>query len=433
MRFIMGPKFLLYFALLLIINTLSAQTQICFDSCFTTGSIRVDFVLAGDHESTEIYLDEIRYEPFWGGPHQNMIDPFEYGEYKFEIRREVDGKLIFSRGFCTLYEEWQTTAEAESIRRAFDQVILFPTPKDPFLLEIFGRDGQNQFQVKYELHIDPDDPYIKKGLTREFSFEKLVDNGNPEERLDLVFVAEGYTHEEVEQFYEDVRKFSDYLFGVVPFNQAQDQFNVWAVASTSPDSGVDLPGESVWKKTVMNANFYTFGSKRYLTTEDIKSVRDIAGNVPYDVICVLVNTLEYGGGGIYNHYCMASSGGRTAGIVFVHELGHALAGLGDEYYSSSVAYEGFFNLSIEPWQPNLTTLVDFDSKWKDLLSDIIPVPTPNLQEYAGKTGVFEGGGYLAEGIYRPALDCWMKSNDATEFCEVCKHAIQKMIDYHCGK
>ena len=418
---------------ILIISTISGLSQNLFDASFIESSLRVDFVLAGDYQSSHLFLDEVRREVNWGGTHNQLLDPFNYGEYKFHIIDEAGGDLIYSRGFCTLFEEWQTTAEAKSLSKAFDQVITFPEPRKPFILEIFERDGENVFQSKFRMRIDPSDPYIREGLNPDYSFRKLVDNGNPAEKLDIVFLAEGYTVDGIEKFYEDAAKFYNSLFAVEPYKKLNSRLNIWAVASVSEESGCDLPGQSIWKNTVMNSNFYTFACERYLTTEDIKMVRDIAGIVPYDVICVLVNMDKYGGGGIYNHYAVVSSDGPRADYVFIHELGHALAGLGDEYYSSSVAYEDFFDLDLEPWQPNLTILVDFDSKWKDLVHDTIPVPTPSIKKYSEITGVFEGGGYSDKGIYRPGYECRMKSNDTDNFCLTCRRAIEKMIYYYSGK
>jgi hypothetical protein len=202
------------------------------------------------------------------------------------------------------------------------------------------------------------------------------------------------------------------------------------VASVSAEEGTDMPGEEIWKNTILNTNFYTFKVSRYLTTCDYKTVCDVAAPVPYDQIFILVNIDRYGGGGMYNNYCVGSTGGFAPGKVMVHEFGHGFAGLGDEYYSSEVAYEEYYNLSVEPWEPNLTTLVNFESKWADMVDPGTPIPTPAEEPYLDKTGVFEGGGYVAKGVYRPAIDCRMKSNEAEGFCEVCKRAIVRMIKYY---
>jgi hypothetical protein len=418
---------------LLVFSTLPDPGAHSFEAFFTGKTLRVDFVLAGNSKESSIFLDEIRREGEWAGTRVRLEDPFDYGQYKFHIRDESTGKLIYSRGFCTLYEEWRTTPEADKLSRAFDQVIVFPEPLGPVTLEIFERDAENVFQVGLSIRIDPADPYIPEGLNPDYPYRRLSVQGDPAEKLDLAFLAEGYTVEEAEEFYRDADRFRQAILATEPYKSLEKHINFWAVASVSEESGTDLPGRSVWKNTVMNSNFYTFRSERYLTTEDMKSVRDVAGIVPCDVICILVNIDKYGGGGIYNHYAMASSDGPLAEKVLIHELGHALAGLGDEYYSSDVAYEDFYDLELEPWHPNLTTLVDFTSKWMEMVHDSVPVPTPATEAYSGVTGVFEGGGYSAKGIYRPALDCRMKSNNSDGFCEACRQAIEGMIKYYCGK
>ena len=120
-------------------------------------------------------------------------------------------------------------------------------------------------------------------------------------------------------------------------------------------------------------------------------------------------------------------------IIIIHEFGHAFVGLGDEYYSSAVAYEDFYNLEIEPWEPNLTTLVDFEKKWKGMMDESTPVPTPRTAENENKIGVFEGGGYVTKGVYSPYQDCKMKSNKMKHFCPVCEKATEEMILFHIGE
>ena len=214
------------------------------------------------------------------------------------------------------------------------------------------------------------------------------------------------------------------------FKENKNKFNVLAIEAISEESGTDFPGENIWKNTVVNSNFYTFNSDRYLTTSDIKSMRNIASLVPYDNIIVLVNSKTYGGGGIYNFFSVVSSDNMFSEYVNVHEFGHAFAGLGDEYYDSDVAVENYYSFEKEPWEPNISNLKNFATKWKDLIEKDIPVPTPATEKYFKKVGAFEGAGYSAKGLYRPAYDCTMKSVSVNNFCPVCKRAIQQMIDYY---
>ncbi|MFC2151782.1 M64 family metallopeptidase [Bacteroidota bacterium] len=411
--------------LLITINQLFAQES-NFNQYFEDQSMRLDFIFYGNADSEEIKLAKITKEHFWGGSKTVLIDKFNYGEYTFEIIDLIADSIIYSQGFCTLFEEWQTTLEADTIYKEFRQSVVFPYPKTPVLIRIYSLAWEGNFIELFNYKIDPKE-YTYNSELKKFPFIKLVDNGESSEKVDLVFLAEGYTVDEMDKFESDAKRMIDYLFLYEPYLSNKDKFNIWLVKSESEDSGTDIPGEDIYKNTIVNSNFYTFGSERYLTTEDFFAVRDVAGLVPCDDICILVNSEKYGGGGIYNHYAITSVDHAFSKEVFIHELGHSFAGLGDEYYNSSTAYNDFFNLEIEPWQPNLTTLVSFDHKWKLLINTDIPVPTPREEKYDTIIGAFEGGGYVSEGMYSPFMDCRMKTNRAPGFCPVCQESIFKMI------
>jgi len=210
----------------------------------------------------------------------------------------------------------------------------------------------------------------------------------------------------------------------------KDKFNIWGIEAPSKESGTDIPAENIWKNTISNTQFYMFDLDRYLMTSDNKSLRNIASNAPYDQIFILVNTNKYGGGAIYNHYSVCVSDNSNSEYIFTHEFGHGFAGLGDEYYTSDVAYNEFYPLDVEPLDPNLTTLINFESKWKDMLDSETPIPTPATNDFSKTVGAFEGGGYVAKGVYRPMKDCSMKSISVNNFCPVCKRAIKRMIDFY---
>ena len=105
--------------------------------------------------------------------------------------------------------------------------------------------------------------------------------------------------------------------------------------------------------------------------------------------------------------------------------------LADEYSGSGSASEDFYETDKEPWEPNITTLVSFDKKWKDMLLPGTPVPTPDTDEWKGKVGVFEGAGYMENGVYRPYIDCSMNVVRFNNFCPVCKRSISRMIEFYC--
>lgn len=416
--------------ILLVLFVLPVSSQEKFGHYFTGKTMRYDFLLAGNSETTLVYPQQIKEEPFWGGSQTNLIDRLEYGTYRYRVFDAADGELIFSRGFCNLFQEWQTTAEAKKRDRVFYQAIFFPFPKQNIKLSIEARNRDGKFVSVFETEVDPNDYFIVRETPQQADVLKVVDNGPARNHVDLVFIPEGYTAAEKEKFNSDVRRMCGYLFAESPFRENQQKFNVTAVWAPSDESGTDVPGEHIYRNTRFNSTFYTFDLPRYLTTSDMKPVYDAAAGVPWDQLFVLVNTDRYGGGGFYNFLSVSSADHPQTPQVLVHEFGHGFAGLGDEYYNSEVAYEDFYNLRIEPWEPNLTTLVNFDAKWKNMLSASTPVPTPRNSKYQHTVGVFEGGGYMSRGIYSPADDCRMKSNGAKGFCPVCQAAIQRAIDWN---
>lgn len=419
-----------FFLILLVLPILSAG-QINFKHYFKNKSLRFDFLLGGNSQSVTVYPQQMKQEPFWAGSTKNLVDYFNYGTYRFRVFDQDSDSLIFSKGFSTLFQEWQTTAEAKKMNRTFYQAAIFPFPKNTVRLEIEARQWEGDFKTIYKTEIDPDDYFILNEEPAKFETVPILENGRSQNKVDVVILAEGYTENEMTKFLEDARRVTRYLFDEEPFKSEKSSFNVRAVLTPSDDSGTDIPGESIYKNTRFNATFYTFDVPRYLTTSDMRSIYDAAAAVPYDHIYVLVNTERYGGGGFYNFLSVCSSDNELTKEVFVHEFGHGFAGLGDEYYTSDVAYEDYYNLEIEPWEPNITTLVDFESKWKFMVPDSIPVPTPRKTKFRNAVGVFEGGGYMAKGIYSPVIDCRMKSNEAKAFCPVCQESIKKVIQYYC--
>jgi hypothetical protein len=416
-------------SLLLLFFTIT-YSQVSFDDYFEDKTLRLDYFHSGDKENDFYSFDEMIEEPFWGGSKVNLIDKFNYGRYKFEVQDSETGKIIYSRGYSTLFNEWQTTEEAKQTTRTFSETVTFPFPKIPVVVKFYASNRKNEWIKKFEYSVDPENYFIKPERISEFKKFEVLNSGDPSVKVDIVIIPEGYTNDEMNLFKEDCKRFSGYLFNSSPFKENKDKFNIWGVEAPSIESGTDIPKENIWKKTLINSTFYTFDLERYLMTYDNKTLRNIASNAPYDQIYILVNSDKYGGGAIYNHYSVCVNDNKYSEFVFVHEFGHGFASLADEYYTSDVAYEDFYPLDVEPTDPNLTTLVDFDSKWKDLVDDGTPIPTPDTDDYKNKVGAFEGGGYMEKGLFRPAHNCTMKSISVDNFCPVCTKAIQEMIDFY---
>lgn len=419
-------KLFLLLSLCSIFNNVNAQ----YDIYFTNQQLRIDYYIYGNSDTCYYALDKYVMEPVWGGTRNNLVDSLGYGDYLFEVMLHDSDVVIYSRGYCNLFGEWQTTPEAETVTKGFNESVIMPYPKELVDVAFYMRDYNGDFIEKMRLVINPNDYFIQDAPKFSHSILNVYGDYAPDKAVDIVILPDGYTQEEMGKFVIDCNFFKECLFSYDPYISYKDRFNIRAVMAPSKDSGVSIPAEDVWKNTAVNCSFYTFDSERYCMSYDNQSIRNLAGMVPYDQIYILANTSKYGGGGIYNFYCVSSTDDHFSSDVIIHEFGHGFAGLGDEYYDDSGSYEEFYNLSIEPWEPNITTLVDFDSKWKDMVKKKTPVPTPEDGKYLNEVGVFEGGGYEPKGMFRPKMDCLMKSFNGSTFCEVCNRAIERMILYY---
>lgn len=404
-----------------------------FSNYFENKTLRIDYYHTGN-DTIEIYsIDDLLEEPWWGGSKINLVDTFFYGKYYFKVFDRNSDSLLYSRGYSSLFGEWQTTDEAKNTWKSFSESVVFPYPKKSVVVKFYSRNKKGKLIEKFVYEVDPDNYFIKPKMKSEFPVYDAYLSGDPSKCVDIVILPDGYTKAEMGQFIKDCDNFTESLFSFAPYINNKDKFNIRGVLASSEDSGGDIPAEGIWKNTILGSSYYTFDSERYCMSLDNKSIRNLAANAPYDQIYILLNDPKYGGGGVYNFYCLSVNSHKAAAKIFIHEFGHGFAGLGDEYYNDEVAYTGFYQLDVEPWQPNLTTLVNFDSKWKHLLDENTPIPTPPEGKYMNSLGVFEGGGYEAKGVYRPRYDCLMKTFRGKTFCGACSEAIQKMIDFYCDK
>ncbi len=416
--------------ILAVIINYQASAQIKFNDYFLPKTLRFDYTRAGNSDTSFVYFEQLKEEPYWGGSKVNLVDKFNFGDYRIMLYDSTGTKLIYSRGYSSLFREWTDTEEAKEVSRSYYESVVMPFPKNKVVLKLQNRDRKNNFHTVFEYKINPNNYFIVKDKMNKYSVEKFYGSGKPATSLDIVVLPEGYTQQEMTKFKKDVGRFITYFFKVSPFKENKNKVNFWMVNAPSEESGTDIPGDNIWKNTVLNTHFYTFKSERYLTTRDVKQIRDLAAYTPYDQIYILVNSKKYGGGGIYNYYNLCISDHEDSEEVFTHEFGHAFAALADEYHYGVDNAEAFYDMSVEPWQVNITNLVDFDSKWKNMVDEKTPIPTPDTEEYKNKVGVFEGAGYVNKKIYRPVHDCKMRSNRINEFCPVCLKTVTEMLKFY---
>lgn len=421
-------KHILFLLCLIAVSSTRAQV---FADHFADKTLRVDYIFNGNASGQAICLDGLSALPTWAGRKHHLAELPLQGNGQIVMRNAASGKTIYTTSFSSLFQEWLETDEARNVTKGFENTFLLPYPLQPVEIEITLLDPRRNVRASMKHIVHPNDVLIEqKGNSHITPHKYLLHNDSPEKCIDVAILAEGYTLQEMQAFYEDADIACKSIFDHEPFKSMKKRFNVVAVASPSTDSGVSVPRLNEWKHTAFSSHFSTFYSDRYLTTSRVKAIHDALAGIPYEHIIILANTEEYGGGGIYNSYTLTTAHHLMFRPVVVHEFGHSFGGLADEYFYDNDVMTDTYPLDIEPWEQNISTQVDFAAKWKDMLSENTPVPTPAEVSENYPTGVYEGGGYSAKGIFRPAENCRMRTNEYPAFCPVCQRALRRIIEFY---
>jgi hypothetical protein len=449
-----------------------------FDDHFTGRTLRFDYVHAGTAGEEHIALDNLRLEGDWPGSRTQLLDHTGMGKYRFELIDVATQQTLYSRGFSSIYGEWETIGEARrGDWRSFHESQRFPEPLTKCQLTLRKRQNDGSFHEIFSQVFDPASRFVDRSPIEENGeLWPVFESGDPSTKVDLLILGDGYAKNEQGKYREDVERLVAELFATDPFKTRKSDFNVWAIDVVSPISGIANPRAEEWHHTPLGLRFNAFDSERYVLSYENEAIREIAALAPYDAIMMVGNSRKYGGGGIFNLWATVASDTAPAEYVFVHEFGHSFGGLGDEYYTSSISYEDFTPPGVEPWEPNITALLDPGHvKWAEFVKDSTPLPTPwekedydrvatayqktrtelraagssddkveelfaevkavtkpmlEAEKYFGKVGAFEGAGYEAQGLYRPEADCIMFTRNPTWFCAVCSAAIERVIDLY---
>ena len=421
-------KHILFLLCLIAVSSTRAQV---FADHFADKTLRVDYIFNGNASGQAICLDGLSALPTWAGRKHHLAELPLQGNGQIVMRNAASGKTIYTTSFSSLFQEWLETDEARNVTKGFENTFLLPYPLQPVEIEITLLDPRRNVRASMKHIVHPNDVLIEqKGNSHITPHKYLLHNASPEKCIDVAILAEGYTLQEMQTFYEDADIACKSIFDHEPFKSMKKRFNVVAVASPSTDSGVSVPRLNEWKHTAFGSHFSTFYSDRYLTTSRVKAIHNALAGIPYEHIIILANTEEYGGGGIYNSYTLTTAHHPMFRPVVVHEFGHSFGGLADEYFYDNDVMTDTYPLDIEPWEQNISTQVDFAAKWKDMLSENTPVPTPAEVSENYPTGVYEGGGYSAKGIFRPAENCRMRTNEYPAFCPVCQRALRRIIEFY---
>lgn len=446
--------------------------NVSFENYFIDKTMRLDYFHSGTASEEHFATDRVVSDGIWSGSKKNLIDELKLGPYFYEILDRETKVLLFSKGFGSIFGEWQTIPEAGEVWGTFHESVRFPWPLKPVTVILKKRDTINNFRTIWTTDIDPASRSVNPAdLAHTDKIDIIAENGPADKKVDLIILGDGYSQEEIPKFRNDAKRLSGYLMNSEPFKSHASDFNIRAVETPSSSSGVNKPHHGVFKRTPLTVHYSSFDSERYALTYDNRTIRDIASAVPYDLMVILVNERTYGGGGIYNLYTTVSADNKFAEYIMIHEMGHHMAALADEYYTSSVSYE-ITEVKVEPWETNITALFNKnDLKWKDLVEPSTPLPTPwnknefdkagyaiqhardslrsalvpesvmealftrqmnqedgyfTKEQYREKVGAFEGAGYQENGLYRPQIDCIMFTRHLI-FCKVCSRTIEDVI------
>lgn len=410
------------------LNAAAQDKGPAFDRWFEDATLRMDYIISGHTAQTNVALDDCRILPHWAGRRGHLDRHLLSGNGKLAISDKQTGQTIYVTTFSTLYQEWLATNEAQGSPRAFEQVFHIPLPRQEAVatLVLYDTDSDTLACVSHD--INPADILWRRDVPATLPPHRLLRLATHSTPVNVAIVAEGYRPEEAEKFYADAEVACQSIFAHRPFDRFESRFNMLAVALPSTESGVSVPRLGEWHETALASHFSTFYSDRYLTTLRLKQLYDALAGLSFDHIIILANTTEYGGGGIYNAYTLTTAGHKLFRPVVVHEFGHSFAGLADEYAANG--FESFYGEQIEPWEPNITSLIDFEAKWKDMLPPGTDIPTTPTEGDSRRVGVYEGAGYVAQGLYRPTADCRMRTNECSEFCPVCQRAIECIIRFY---
>ena len=407
-----------------------------FEEFFADKTLRADYLFTGNKKNQSVVLDELKSMEGWAGRRSNLDKLPLSGNGQLTMVDKATGVVIYRTSFSSLFQEWLGENEAETLSKGYENTFLMPFPKKETLVTVELFNARHEVSASFTHTVRPDDILIKKiGQNNVTEHKYLLKSGSPENCIDVVIMAEGYSRGDMQTFYSDAQKACDAIFSHSPFKENKNHFNVVAVASESTDSGVSIPRENVWKSTAVSSHFDTFYSDRYLTSSNVNDIHDLLAGIPYEHIIILANTDTYGGGGIYNSFTLTTAHHSKFEPVVVHEFGHSFGGLADEYAYTD-APSPLYPYDVEPWEQNITTLVDFESKWSDMLPKDIAVPTKISSDNYSSTeslGVYQGAGYSMKGIYRSVPDCRMRTNEAKAFCPVCQRALQRLIDFYTDK
>ncbi len=294
-----------------------------FAKNFIDKTLRINLVHTGDSASESFKLDKLYDDGLWYGRTKNMVNPHRLGAYVYELRDVETNELLYSDGISTVFSEWRHTEEAANDKKSFNESIRIPFPNKNAKLTMYKIDNQEVSEPVWEYVIDrKTKSLMEPAKNNNNRIVRLLDSGDPKEKVDILILGDGYTINETGSFDSDALRFYNSLISTEPFKSRKSDFNVHAIQVPPTDDGSRL-----------GTKYGTFGHDRYALAKDDWTIRDFAAQAPYDYIIILMNDDKNGGGSLYNLYTTAAIRSQSDDYMIRHELGHQIVGIGDKYYA----------------------------------------------------------------------------------------------------
>lgn len=425
----MLQQYLKTICFLCIYTSLHSQSEpyTIFNSRFYPNKgLRLDFTISQYvGKSPVVSIHQYNEVADFYGNRTTLIDTNDLGNYRLVIN-SPKGIIYYLVGFSSPLEEAVLMQKLVDKKVSFQHSLLLPFPKQNCYITIQKRDTGNKFSTILEKKFQPIGNHIKKVNQTELGASSLwLGSTDFSSQIDIVVVSDGYANDEMLDFVSDTRELFNAVFEKEPLREYKHMFNVMMVELPKNHNG-----------NVFHHGFFTSSNfleiERYLTIDSIWSLHNYLNNVPYEHIVVLRKAEQYEGAGVYNHYTIVSAKNPLAADVLIHEFGHAIFGLADEYVDEQSPLQKYYDSIQEPWEPNISKALGSTNKW--LLSPSIIAYNKLMDSLAldiDKVSIYEGAGYKSKGIYRPYPYCTMRDSKKT-FCPVCQDAIRKQILFKCN-
>ncbi len=309
-----------------------------FDEYFLPQTMRVDYYHSGDAGEDRIALERVIRDGSWAGSRTRLVDTLDFGLYCFEVRDSTSQRLLYSRGFCSVFGEWQTTRPAKQVWGTYHESLRFPWPKQSVDV-VLKRRQEGVWRAVWTTTIDPHSRFVfDADLPAGGHVWTVFENGPPRRKSTCCCWATDTRPRKCRSSTRMCGGWSNVCLPKSRFGRADSISTCEPSTSPRASSGIAQPREGLFRRSALSCQYNTFDLERYVLTFDNRTLRDVSSAAPYDNLIILLNNKKYGGGGIYNDQTTVAADSPFADYILVHEFGHHLAGLGDEYYVSDVAY-----------------------------------------------------------------------------------------------